>query len=171
MSLQPPYDARAIANLLLEFAEARNVRLTQIALLKLLYFAHGWYLARTGNPLISQEFEAWEYGPVVKVVRDEFKSFGNRPITARAAKLDIYSGKRIQVVPNLSQDDIQFVHSIFEIYHVFDAWQLSDMTHEPNSPWDRVWNPSEPIGRLALRICNEEIKVHFDGISKRVPLS
>jgi uncharacterized phage-associated protein len=54
MSLQPPYDARAIANLLLEFAETRNVRLTQIALLKLLYFAHGWYLARTGKPLIHK---------------------------------------------------------------------------------------------------------------------
>jgi uncharacterized phage-associated protein len=166
-----PYDARAVANMLLDVADARGVPLTQISLLKLLYFGHGWYLSRTGAPLIAQEFEAWEHGPVVKVVRDEFKSFGEKVITTRACKLDIYSGRRSKVPPNLSLDDAKFVRSIFEAYHVYDAWQLSEMTHEINSPWDRLWNSSEPIGRLALRLRNEDIKAHFDGLAKRFRLS
>jgi uncharacterized phage-associated protein len=170
-SSHAPYDARAISNLLLDLADSRNVRLTQVSLLKLLYFAHGWYLARTATPLIAQQFEAWEHGPVVKVVRDEFKAFRERPITRRACKLDIYSGQRSEVVPQVSPEDANFVASIFETYHVYDAWQLSDMTHETDSPWDRVWNSSEPIGRLALRLRNEDIKAHFDGLSKRFRLS
>jgi uncharacterized phage-associated protein len=169
-SSHAPYDARAVANLLLDLADARNVRLTQVFLLKLLYFAHGWYLARNGTPLIAQEFEAWERGPVVKVVRDEFKSCGKRPITVRACKLDIYSGRRTKVMPDLSPRDADFVASIFEAYRAYDAWQLSDMTHETDSPWDRVWNSSEPIGRLALRLRNEDIKAHFEGLSKRFRL-
>lgn len=157
--------------MLLDIADARGVPLTQISLLKLLYFGHGWYLSRTGTPLIAQEFEAWELGPVVKVVRDEFQSFREKAITARASKLDIYSGRRSKVLPNLSPDDAEFVKAIFEAYHVYDAWQLSDMTHETGSPWDRLWNSSEPIGRLALRLRNEDIKAHFDGLPKRFRLS
>ena len=171
VSSHAPYDARAVANLLLDLADARNVRLTQVSLLKLLYFAHGWYLTQTETPPIAQEFEAWEHGPVLKVVRDEFKSFAKHPIKGRACKLDIYSGRKSKVEPDLSLEDANFVGSIFEAYHVYDAWQLSDMTHEANSPWDRVWNSSEPIGRLALRLRNEDIKAHFDGLSKRFRLS
>ena len=133
MSASAPYDARAVANLFLDLADARHLRLTQVSLLKLLYFAHGWYLASHSNPLIVQEFEALQYGPIVKVVWDEFKSFGAQPITSRASKLDIYSGRRTLVPPDLSPHDGRFVQSIFEAYHVYDAWQLSDMTHEPGS--------------------------------------
>ncbi len=170
-SSRTPYDARAVANLLLDIADAQNVHLTQVSLLKLLYFAHGWYLARSGKPLILQAFEAWERGPVVKVVRDEFKAFGKRPITTRASKLDIYSGRRSRVAPDVSPEDVQFVSSIFDAYHVYDAWQLSQISHETASPWDRLWNSSEPIGRLALRLRDEDIKAHFVGLSKRFRLS
>jgi uncharacterized phage-associated protein len=171
MSTGPPYDARAIANLLLDLAAQRNLRLTQVSLLKLIYFAHGWYLAKTGAPLIAQQFEAWKFGPVVKVVRDAFKSCGDGEISGRACKLNIYSGEKTLVPSDLLPDDGRFVSAIFETYHVYDAWQLSDMTHEPGSPWDCVWNSNEPIGRLALRIHNEDIKAHFDHLSKRFQLS
>ena len=157
--------------MLLDIADARGVPLTQISLLKLLYFGHGWYLSETGTSLIAQEFEAWERGPVLKVVRDEFKSFGKKAITTRALKLDIYSGRRSKVPPDLTPDDAAFVKSIFEAYHVYDALQLSDMTHEADSPWDRLWNSSEPVGRLALRLRNEDIKAHFDSLAKRFRLS
>jgi uncharacterized phage-associated protein len=161
MSSASPYDARAVANLLLDLAEARSVQLTQVSLLKLLYFAHGWYLAVHSKPLVSQDFEAWEHGPVVKVVRDAFRSFGRDPITTRATKLHLQSGEHVPVTADLDERDARFVQSIFEAYHVFDAWQLSDMTHEPGSPWDRLWNSREPVGRLALRIKNVDIQAHF----------
>ena len=36
------YDARAVANFILDLAERDGRALTQVALLKILYFAHGW---------------------------------------------------------------------------------------------------------------------------------
>ncbi len=169
--MTPPYDARAIANLLLDLADEKTFPLTQISIIKLIYFAHGWYLARWNRPLIFQEFEAWQHGPVIKVVRDEFKCFGKGKITARAQKIDLHLGKRSIVKTELLEEDAKFVAAIFNAYHIYDAWQLSELTHEQGSPWDRVWNASEPIGRMALRIRNEDIREHFWHLSERFALS
>jgi uncharacterized phage-associated protein len=171
MNAQAPYDSRAVANLLLDVADQRKLPLTQLSLYKLIYFSHGWYLADTDTPLIVHDFEAWKHGPVVKVLRDEFGRFRERPITSRAYKLDIYSGTRTLVEPELAPEDRGFVIDTFDAYHVHDAWKLSEMTHETGSPWDRVWNASEPIGRLGLRLKNSEIKTHFDRLPRRFRLS
>jgi uncharacterized phage-associated protein len=44
------------------------------------------------QPLIKNDFEAWENGPVVRVVREAFKRYGKSPITSRAEKFDLDSG-------------------------------------------------------------------------------
>lgn len=167
MEKNAPYDGRAVANFLLDLASERKLKLTQIVILKLLYFSHGWYLSDFGEPLILQDFEAWKHGPVLKVVRDQFKNFGDRPITSRASILDIFSGELKYAEPNLSTQDSKFIAQIFDSYYFYDAWQLSAMTHECGSPWDALWNSSVPVGRLALRIRNEDIKSHFDGLRLR----
>jgi uncharacterized phage-associated protein len=171
MMIRAPYDARAVANLLLDTAAERGLDVTQLLLNKVIYFAHGWFLSRFNAPLIKQEFEAWELGPVVKVLRDEFRQFERRPITTRAFRLDILSGRREIVEPHFSTEDKQFILDIFRSYYQYGAWKLSEMTHEKNSPWDKIWNSRSPIGRLALRIKNEEIKAHFDGLGGRLHLS
>ncbi|MGN8095427.1 Panacea domain-containing protein [Methylobacterium sp. 22177] len=171
MQKSPPYDARAIANFLLDLADSRGVQLTQMSVLKIVYFAHGWYLAINERPLCAQEFEAWTHGPVVKVVRDAFKNFRKEFITSRATKLILTTGEIVEVEPDLSSEDKKFIEGIFDAYHIYDAWQLSDFTHETGSPWDVLWNSPEPVGRLALRIKNEEIRAHFRSLRQRFALS
>lgn len=171
MALVAPYDARAIANFLLDLADRRNVRLTQMALLKLIYFAHGWYLAVHNKPLSAHTFEAWQYGPVVKVVRDAFGKFRDKPIDTRAHKLVLATGELRRVPAQLSPDDASFVTAVFDEYRSFTAWKLSDITHEAGSPWDRLWNAEQPIGRLALRIKDEEIRAHFRELPQRFYVS
>jgi uncharacterized phage-associated protein len=140
-------------------------------LYKILYFSHGWYLTAYRKPLLAHDFEAWPYGPVIKVVRDEFNKFGDRPITGRASKLDIFSGQRSVVEPNIAPDDAEFILRIFESYSQYGAWKLSEMTHEENSPWDQIWNSQKPVGRLALRLRNDDIQAHFDGLTSRISIS
>jgi uncharacterized phage-associated protein len=156
-----PYDARAVANYLLDYADARKVSLTQISLLKLLYFCQGWYLFYKHAPLIRNEFEAWENGPVVRVVRDAFKRHGKTTITSRADKFDIETGEILRVIPNLTEEDRKFVEKIFESYQGFGPWELRDLTHEAGSPWDRLWNSTSSVARFGLRIKNDEILEHF----------
>ena len=162
-----PYDARAVANLLLDLAEERNVELTQMQLLKLVYFAGGWYLAAESKPLIRQDFQAWEHGPVVKVLRDAFKEFGKNPIQGRAERMDVYTGEFVPIEPVSCAEDRAFIRTIFDAYHHYDGWELSQITHEQGSPWDEIWNSDEPVGRLGLKITNEAIRDHFVEIATR----
>jgi uncharacterized phage-associated protein len=78
------YDARAIANFLLDYAAAKEQPVTIMSLLKILYFAHAWHLAKCGRPLTGQPFEAWKYGPVSRVVHEQFEGNGSCPIQWRA---------------------------------------------------------------------------------------
>jgi uncharacterized phage-associated protein len=165
--VRAPYDARGVANFFLDLADQNRTDLTQMAVLKLLYFAQGWHLAKSNTPLVLQDFEAWQFGPVIKIVRDEFAKFGDGAIRGRATRFDLIKGQRSVVAPTLAEEDQTFVTSIFSAYVGFDAWQLSELTHEAGSPWDRMWNSNVPIGRLGLRIRNEDIRDHFAGISQR----
>jgi len=67
------HDARAITNYFLDRAAQRGMAITIMTLLKVLYFAHAWYLAKKNAPLVGQPFEAWRHGPVNRVVYDQFK--------------------------------------------------------------------------------------------------
>jgi len=156
-----PYDARSIANLILDLGEQRAVAITQIVLLKIVYFSHGWYLAKENRSLVLQEFEAWKYGPVIKVVRDSFKDFGDKPIVGRARRFNIFEDRYEVLSETIEEEDRKHVEIIFRTYSIHNAWTLSEMTHEGGSPWDQVWNAAEPIGRLGMRIRNEDIRQHF----------
>jgi uncharacterized phage-associated protein len=107
----------------------------------------------------------------VKVVRDAFKQFGGAPITSRATRLVLQTGAHEPVPPRISHRDAAFVETIFLAYDGYGPWQLSEMTHEEGSPWDRLWNADEPVGRLGLRIKNEEIQEHFARIRTRFPVT
>ncbi len=156
-----PYDARMVANHLLDLADQKKRPLTQAALLKILYFCHGWYLAWNDGPLCENDFEAWELGPVVKVVRDAFKSFGRQPIDSRAKRFNLKTGGHEAIPNQISPLDRALIEKVFEFYSQFSAPKLINMTHEPGSPWDKLWNSKEPVARLGLRIKNEEIRAHF----------
>ncbi|WP_114356163.1 MULTISPECIES: Panacea domain-containing protein [Rhodopseudomonas] len=156
-----PYDAREIANYLLDYADGKRLSLTQISLLKLIYFCHGWYLVYKQRPLIKNEFEAWQNGPVVKVVRDAFKHHGSSKISSRAKKFDLLSGEIYEVVPNLLEADQKFVEEIFDLYKGFGPWDLRDLTHDEGSPWEKLWNSDKVVARFGMRIRDEEILAHF----------
>lgn len=170
MSAAAPYDAREVSNFVLNLATNAGRSLTQMSLLKVVFYAHGWYLALKGEPLFRQPVEAWEHGPVIKVVRDAFKSFGKRPIERFAERLDLETGEFIPVGSDLAEDDAVFVSHIFNLYAHLPAFQLSDMTHEPGSPWDVVWNSATATGRLGLRITNDEIRRYFLLMNERATL-
>ncbi|MFN2099003.1 Panacea domain-containing protein [Altererythrobacter sp. MF3-039] len=166
-SAGPPYDARAVANLMLERLWEIGSSATQMQLYKMVYFAHGWHLASDRGPLVQQQFEAWDYGPVVRILRDAFKCFGKREITQKAERLDIFTGELTDVEPVSDPDEIAFIQNIVDAYHRYDGWHLSEITHEEGSPWDEIWNSREPVGKLALRIDDEAICSYFVRLPQR----
>ncbi|GFZ79629.1 MULTISPECIES: Panacea domain-containing protein [Sphingobium] len=155
------YDARAIANFMLDYADERRVALTNMAVLKHIYFAHGWHLAACGKPLISNRIEAWQYGPVIRAVYDCFKEFDARPITSRAYLTDWETGEVVAARADFGVDTIALLKATLDYYSGFGAYELSELTHMPGGPWDQVWNAGDGKVRLNMEISNQAIHDYF----------
>ena len=128
-----PLSPSTVANFFLEAGHRENVPVTPLMLQKLVYFAHGWYVGFTGEPLIDQPVEAWKYGPVVPSLYHEFKDFGNSPITRLSSSSAI--------LPELARDVLAakpLLERVWKTYSKYTASQLSALSHHPNGPWARA---------------------------------
>lgn len=153
------FDSRVIANRILEIADSKNIDLTMMQLLKLVYIAHGWWLTYSnGEPLTSDKPQAWQYGPVYPAVYKSFRHFGPQHITQRAR--DIETG--FEYSSTLPNDIDTVLDSVVESYGRMHAYRLSDMTHQTGTPWDQAtkqWGNYAPIA-------DASIKDHFDGLRR-----
>jgi len=155
------YDARAAANFIVEMAARERLALTPMAIQKILYYAHGWHLAQTGAPLIKQEFEAWEFGPVIGCLYSAFKKFGGEKVLEPATWFDPLSETVHPWTAEFDEDVANLLRSIVMAYGHIDAYELSQMTHRSGGPWDQVWNKPNNKISLGMKISNEAIREDF----------
>jgi uncharacterized phage-associated protein len=155
------HDARAISNYFLDRAESKGARLTIMTLLKILYFAHAWHLTKYGSPLVAQPFEAWKHGPVNRVVYDQFKKYGRRPIDEKAVSFDPTAARFSETKYHFNADTMEFLANIFDYYSQFHPYTLSDLTHETGGPWDTIWREAEKRAVPGMLIPNELIAAWF----------
>lgn len=134
------HDARGIANLILDRADALNLSVSNMALNKIIFFAHAWFLVTTDRQLVVQSFEAWQHGPLVQDVYHSFKKFGDRPITERANRLDTSTAQYIKCESALPRQDLALFFAIVDRYAPIPASALRNMTHVRGGPWDRIWH-------------------------------
>lgn len=130
-----PYETKAVANLLLDWAAAEGAPVTNLKLQKLLFFAHADHLVSTGHPLVRDEFEAWSYGPVIPAVYQEFKRFSDNPITGRAFRFDPVRQVRLIAEAQMSAEDVALLRRSCSIYMPVGAGLLSQRSHKPGGPW------------------------------------
>ena len=153
------HDGRKIANLLLSEFDLTHFDVTNLKLNKVLFYVHAFHLVRRGQPLINNHFEAWEHGPVVRVVYHEFKIFGNAPITKLARHLNYETGT-VEVIAfgDLKPELREFIMGVARHYMQFTASQLREMTHKSGGPWHQVYTSAPEDRGLRDRIPNELIK-------------
>lgn len=126
--------AVAVAQAFLDLAQAEGTALTNMQLQKLVYFAHGVYLAAfNGAPLISDEIKAWDFGPVIPPLYDKLRIYGRGLVSAELAP-----ETRGNILPDSPEG--QAILSTWYAYKNHSAWDLSTISHAPGSPWDIVWN-------------------------------
>src|SRR5215510_3587436 len=116
-----PYDVRAVANLVLDFAEQAGIDVTNLSINKIIFFLHAWFLAKTGKPLVSAKIEAWDYGPVFRELYWEFKQCGSAPISARATRRNPHTTQKEVCKETLSEADEQFLRPLLEKYASMSA--------------------------------------------------
>lgn len=138
--MAPAYDGRAVANFVLDLCDDLGVRVTNLALQKIVFFCHAWTLVGLQKPLIRHKFEAWEFGPVLPYLYREFKAYDRAPIRGRATQIDPLTGQK-KVVPYAFAADIETkLREVVSFYGRMRAGDLVEMSHIEGGPWHRVWN-------------------------------
>ena len=110
--------------------------ITHLKLQKLCYYAQGYALALMGEAMFAEPIEAWEHGPVVRVLYDEYKQFRRSPIPPGDEPAEIEPWRtRI----------LEMVHQRFGW---MSAWELRNRTHA-EVPWRESWHSDEPNPELS----------------------
>jgi uncharacterized phage-associated protein len=159
------FPAKAIANEFLTLAKNNGQELTPMKIQKLVYFAHGWFLAITGRPLISENVQAWDYGPVIKSLYGDFREYGNSPISFPATEFKMRDSRMTLFVPLIGNSGdpgdreiaSQVVRKVWDEYGGYTPARLSNATHAPDSPWNQVYKE----GEKNIPIPDESIRGYF----------
>ena len=126
--------------------------ITHLKLQKLLYYAQGVFLAITGEKLFKENIEAWQHGPVVVEVYDEYKKFGRNNISIEVNKNVEETIRNIENNTEVSN----VLNMVYDNFAIYTAWQLREMSHVKNGPWDKAMSKGKKIIDL------NEIKIFFE---------
>lgn len=156
------YDVRDVANFTLDYADSRSLDISNLSLQKLLYFIHGWFYSIFDEPLIKNKFEAWQYGPVQRVLYDQFKTFRDRPIkNARATYIDPTTGQSFVKPAKIRDDHAEIIRAVLQKYERYSAGELVNESHAEDSPWEYVWQQAEDTVYPGMKIPDALILDHF----------
>lgn len=113
-------------------AKVLNWNVTNLELQKMLYIAHLFFFGRTGRPLIQEDFEAWDYGPVLPSLYRELKFFGSDTI------MNIFPAGELDE----NSDEFAILKETASHLKNFTAGQLVNITHHPDGAWYQHYKPN-----------------------------
>ena len=145
------YDAKAVANMFLDLAAKDGTKLTPMKLQKLVFYAHGWNLGLRGEPLIADEVQAWQYGPVVPALYHEFKRYGSGAITEHATEFNLDDFEFVAPsIPKTDTKSRELISRIWDVYGKFSGIQLSELTHQEGTPWSTTLREAEDVRNAVI---------------------
>ena len=147
-----PVWSSEVANEFIELAAADGRAFTQMHLQELVYIAHGWCLALTGQPLTGDRPEAREHGPEYRRLADALARHGISPVTSpikptnlatNLSKSDSYEVDANDFEPN----EIAIMVQVYAEYGRRSIPELAALTRADNTPWARVYADGTGDGR------------------------
>jgi uncharacterized phage-associated protein len=106
----------------------------QTWLQKMVHVANGWNLAVNDEPLVGQPPEAWDNGPVFRAIWNHVRDWGYN-----AGGLLGQAGSNKPYVAELSPSELSVVDHVWKRYGQLSGRDLSQLTHEPDTPWTKAY--------------------------------
>jgi uncharacterized phage-associated protein len=110
---------------------------------KLLYYAQGWHIARTGQPMFRETVNAWVNGPVVAELWADEKHGRGRP-----------------AVEALDASSLATVDYVVHRYGDLSAADLIKLTHEED-PWRELSESEDPAAGNSPEITHDALARWF----------
>ncbi len=101
-----------------------GLTISPLKLQKLMYYAQSWALAIIERPLFSDDFQAWQHGPVIDTLYYMFKSY----IYNNIPKVSDFDEKI------LKHEELEVLEIVWKAYGKYDAKYLEALTHSED-PW------------------------------------
>lgn len=154
-----PYSSLAVANEFIRRSIDDERPITQMKAQKLVYLAHGWSLAGLNEPLVEDQFQAWEFGPVIPNLYAALRRYGRAPIREPlrwGADTPFNFDDDGEAFEEMTPNEQAVVDFVWETYGEYPAFQLSALTHQPGTPWSNAFEHgrNRPID-------NDAIQTHF----------
>lgn len=121
------YTANQIAIYIVNYCNEKGFDITNLRLQKLLYFVQASFFSRYKKPCFSDDFEAWEFGPVVAEIYHKYKFFGSRQILFFPFWIET-EGQEI------NKNDEIVISKVLDYLEPYPTMQLVDISHHQD-PW------------------------------------
>ena len=132
-------------------AVASGWSLTNLEMQKLLYLSQMTHMGENnGEPIFSEDFQAWKLGPVIPELHNRARLFGSSKVTNLFHKTELAHGSKRDTVVTVYND----LKSV-------GAWKLVAITHWENGAWAKNYR----AGASFIPIPKEDI---LDEYRKRI---
>ena len=143
MSSDKSYRAIDVANYVIKIAKENSIDdITNLKLQKILYFLQTAFLIKNNKSLINENFERWDYGPVVPEAYHLFKQFGSSIIKNPVSEFETQinwsapnPSDKFKIIEhefkeeNIDEADRKDIKSYFTNINKMTAGELVDLTH------------------------------------------
>lgn len=116
------FSAHNVATYIINWCLEHNIPTTNLKLQKLLYFVQGEYCKSKRTRLISDDFYAWQLGPVVPAVYSEYSIFSSSALPPQEQTVDF------------NEDDSNVIDTILQKYAGKATWNLIELSQQQD-PW------------------------------------
>ena len=129
--------------------ELRDWKVSNLELQKILYIAHMIYLGNESVPLIDENFEAWDYGPVIPELYQHVKGFGAKPVGNVFHSVDLPEKKSLEY---------SYIQRTVKVTNGMTAGQLVNFTHRHEGAWYKCYK----LGARGVVISQKAILDEYD---------
>ncbi|MDE5592193.1 MAG: DUF4065 domain-containing protein [Helicobacter sp.] len=102
--------------------------LSNLELQKTLYFTEIDYIKKFNKHLISDDFEAWQYGPVAREVYVEYRNYGANSIDRP---------EKETLSEKLTKEELEIINQAIEKCNKESYWNLVEKSHKKDGAWNR----------------------------------
>jgi uncharacterized phage-associated protein len=135
----------------------RGETLDVLKLEKLIYLSHGWSLACTGLPLVSEDFHVGEFGPSLFGMTPLRRRYGTDPLPFDESDR-IFGGGCVPYGDDPKRFEV--IARVVDRYGCYVNWRLSAITRMDDGAYQRALSAGESVVR------DSEIREDFVRLGK-----
>ena len=120
------YKAIDVARYIINKCTTDQHPISNLQLQKILYYVQKSFL-ENDTVAFDDDFEAWQFGPVIPEVYYLYCGFGAAAI-------------RMEYAIEINRDYVNIINPIVDVKRALNPWDMVEDTHMPGKAWDQIYN-------------------------------